>query len=190
MWTTRRSALVLLCTAQFIDVLGAAVVVVARMMRPHTAVLGHLPDADAYRNVERFPEAEQTDGVVVVRFDVSLSYLNAEFMKDRIRHVMDAATHPRALVLDMSGVNDIDSSAVETLTELIDELADRGVVVHLSAGKGPVRDVLTRTAVPDRLAGTHVHIRDAVAAAAPTSRRDRVTGQMSSQPPCDRKATT
>jgi SulP family sulfate permease len=148
-----------------VSAIGSAVVVFARIMRPHTAVLGRLPDADVYRNVDRYPEAEQVDGVVVIRFDVSLSYLNTEFTKDRIRHVTDAAG-PRALVLDMSGVNDIDSSAVETLTELIEELEGRDVAVHLASVKGPVRDVLRRTVVPDRIAGEHVDVDHAVAAAA------------------------
>jgi SulP family sulfate permease len=152
-----------------VSAIGSAVVVFARIMRPHTAVLGRLPDADVYRNVDRYPDVEQIDGVVIIRFDVSLSYLNTEFMKDRIRHVVDIATHPHALVLDMSGVNDIDSSAAATLTELIDELDGRGVAVHLASAKGPVRDVLRRTDVPHRVAGAHLDIDRAVAAAAPSS---------------------
>lgn len=152
-----------------VSAIGSAVVVFARMMRPHTAVLGRLPGPDVYRNVDRYPEATRTPGVVVVRFDVSLSYLNVEFMKDRIRGLVDAASAPHALVLDLSGVNDIDSSAVTTLRELIDELAEQDVTVHLAAAKGPVRDVLQRTSLPAQVAGQHLTVDDAVASAASTA---------------------
>lgn len=144
---------------------GSAVVVFARMMRPHTAVLGRLPGTRTYRNVRRYPEAEQFPGVVIVRFDVSLSYLNVEFMKAHIRQLIDDAERPEALVLDLSGVNDIDSSAVDTLVELLDELAGQGVVGYAAAAKGPVRDVLARTGIPDRLAGSYRELDEAVAVA-------------------------
>ena len=142
---------------------GSAVLVFRRIMQPHTAVLGRLPGTEAYRNVERHPEAEQQAGVVVVRFDVSLNYLNVEFTKDRVRSLATGDVH--TLVLDLHGVNDVDTAAAETLEELLLELAGRGVAVRLAGAKGPVRDVLGRTTVPALVAGSHLRVHDAVAAA-------------------------
>ena len=100
----------------------------------------------------------------VIRFDVSLSYLNAEFMKDRLRAVT-RHDPPSAVVIDLSGVNDIDASAADTLEELLEELGDTDVAVHLACAKGPVRDVLARTRIPELIAGSHMEVHSAVEAA-------------------------
>ena len=47
-----------------------------------------------------------------------------------------------AVVLDASGINDLDATGAEMLDEVIDELRDNGVSLHLADVKGPVRDVL------------------------------------------------
>jgi sulfate permease, SulP family len=135
-----------------------------RVTTPHTAELGRLPDTTLYRNLNRFPEAERVPGVAIIRFDVSLSYLNVEFMKRRVhRLVRDAGLGLRAVVVDASGVNDIDTSALEAFTELVVDLAEDGVGVHLAAAKGPVRDVLMRAGTYQQLGNrVHAQVHDAV----------------------------
>jgi SulP family sulfate permease len=152
-----------------IAVAASIVVVAVRMMTPHTAELGRLPDSSLYRNVARFPQAERVPGVAIIRFDVSLSYLNVEFLKRRVQRLVDeSGPELRAVVLDASGVNDIDTSAVEAFTELIVDLAEDGIAVHLAGAKGPVRDVLMRSGTYQQL-GDRVHdqVHDAVVALAP-----------------------
>ena len=147
--------------------IAASIVVVAvRMMTPHTAELGRLPDSTLYRNVARFPQAERVPGVAIIRFDVSLSYLNVEFLKRRVhRLVAEGGPELRAVVLAASGVNDIATSAVETLAELVTDLDEQGIALHLASAKGPVRDVLMRAGTYQQL-GDRVHdqVHDAIVA--------------------------
>ena len=154
-----------------IAVAASVVVVAVRMMTPHTAELGRLPDTTLYRNVARFPEAERVPGVAIIRFDVSLSYLNVEFMKRRVhRLVREAGPDLRAVVVDASGVNDIDTSALDAFTELIDDLAEDGIAVHLATPKGPVRDVLMRAGTYNQLGDRiHAQVHDAVLALTQTN---------------------
>lgn len=157
-----------------IAVVASIVVVAVRMMTPHTAELGRLPGTTLYRNVERFPEAERVPGVAVLRFDVSLSYLNVEFLKRRVQRLVDGSDDGlRAIVLDASGVNDIDTSALEAFTELAQDLDERGIAVHLAGVKGPVRDVLMRSGTYQQL-GDRVHdqVHDAVLALTPRGAPD------------------
>ncbi len=136
---------------------ASIVVIVVRMMTPHTAVLGRLPGTRVFRNVERFPEAERIEGVAIIRFDVSLSYLNVDFLKRRVQRLLEQSNGElQTVVLDGTGMNDIDVSATETLTELIEELGGRGIEVHLAGIKGPVRDVVTRAGLYQQL-GDRVH---------------------------------
>ncbi len=143
---------------------GSAIVVAERIMQPHVAVLGRINDSDRWRDIERYQEAEQVPGVTVVRFDTSLNYLNVSFMKDQIRRLL--SQDPHALVLDLSSVNDVDSSAADTLTELLDELDDEGVAVHIASYRGPVLEILDRTEIPERVDGVHEDVHEAAMAAA------------------------
>jgi len=59
----------------------------------------------------------------------------------------------RHVVLICSAVNFIDTSALETLENLIEELREAGVTLHLAEVKGPVMDRLKRSHFLDALNG-------------------------------------
>ncbi len=140
-----------------VAVVASMLVVFARMSKPHSAVLGHVDGTTSYRNITRFPEAHVIDGVRIVRIDAALSFVNASNVKKLIlSHVAAIDAEPRALVLDASGINDLDVTGAEMLQELLTEIDERDVTVHLTDVKGPVRDVLRRSGMWDRL-GDRVH---------------------------------
>lgn len=147
-----------------VAVVASMLVVFARMSKPHSAVLGQIPGTTSYRNVERFPEASVTDGVRVVRIDAALSFVNAQHVKKLLLGEADATSggDVRALVVDCSGINDIDATGVEALSEILVELDERQVDIHLCDVKGPVRDVLRRSGLWDRLDG-RIHATAAMA---------------------------
>jgi SulP family sulfate permease len=151
-----------------VAIVASMLVVFARLSMPHSAVLGHVDGTTSYRNVERFPEARTIDGVRIVRIDSALSFVNATNVKKLVVQHADAVTdEPRALVLDASGINDLDATGAEMLHELLLEVADRNVELHLSDVKGPVRDVLRRAGIWEELAGRiHASTYDAVTAIA------------------------
>jgi SulP family sulfate permease len=137
-----------------VAIVASMLVVFARMSRPHTATLGRIPESTSYRNVERFPEADTFAGIEVVRIDAALSFVNAEHVKRLIADVADSLTvAPRALVVDCTGINDVDATGADVLSEIITELDERGVTLHLCDVKGPVRDVLHRAGLWERLDG-------------------------------------
>jgi SulP family sulfate permease len=161
-----------------VAVVTSMLVVFARMSRPHTAVLGLVEGTTNYRNVERFPEAQVQAGVRVIRIDAAISFINAVAIKRLVIREAEAVTEdPRALVLDASGINDLDATGADMLTELLPELERRGVQLHLADVKGPVRDVLRRAGLWDSSAGRiHASTSDAVATvrtgrSAPTDQR-------------------
>ncbi|MCA9704744.1 MAG: solute carrier family 26 protein [Myxococcales bacterium] len=141
---------------------------VARTTRPHTAVLGRLPDTEVYRNVLRFPNAATTPGVVVLRIDAQLFFGNVTFLKQTLRGLVDGAATPvHTVVLDATAINRLDSSADEALHELHRWLHERGVTLRLSGIKGPVRDMMRRTGLWSRVGADHIHftVHEAVEAA-------------------------
>ncbi|MGI9614281.1 MAG: SulP family inorganic anion transporter, partial [Acidimicrobiales bacterium] len=151
-----------------VAVVASMLVVFARMSMPHSAILGHVEGTTSYRNVDRFPEASTVEGVRIVRIDAALSFVNAVHVKRLILTEADTIiTEPRALVLDASGINDLDATGAEMLQELLTELAERGVAVHLSDVKGPVRDVLRNAGIWEELGDrVHTSTNDAITALA------------------------
>ena len=141
-----------------VAIVASMLVVFARMSTPHSAVLGRIPGTTSYRNVQRFPDAEVSDGIRIVRIDAALSFVNAQHVKRLCLDEAAAVTaEPRALVIDCSGLNDIDATGADVLAEIITELDESPVTLHLADVKGPVRDVLHRAGIWNRLAG-RIHL--------------------------------
>jgi SulP family sulfate permease len=119
------------------------VVVVYRVAHPHLTVLGRQPGTDAFRAIERHGGLETHDGVLIVRIDAPLFYANASFVTDHVESLTSAAAAPvRALVLDFSGVDDLDATAATALHRLIDDLRVADIDVYLANVRDGVRDVL------------------------------------------------
>ncbi len=164
LWRVRRSDLAML-VATFVATLtlgiqhGIAIgvglslaVMVARTTRPHTAVLGRLPGTEYYRNIDRFPDAITEPGVLIVRLDAQFYFGNVNFLKQTLANLEAEMSEPlRAVIIDASGINQIDTSAEAALRELSDDYRARGVRLIMACVKGPVRDVLQRSGATDAI---------------------------------------
>jgi SulP family sulfate permease len=102
------------------------------------------------------------EGIRIVRIDAALSFVNATQVKKLLLGLAEAGP-PTALVVDASGINDLDATGADMLREVITELDERHVPLHLTDVKGPVRDVLRRAGIWDGLgARIHTSTNDAV----------------------------
>jgi SulP family sulfate permease len=121
-----------------------------RTSRPHIAVVGRVGNTEHFRNVERH-SVHTTEKVMAVRVDESLYFANAGSLENYLLSAVAKRPEIEHLLLIFSAVNFIDSSALETLERLIEELSDSGVQLHLSEIKGPVEDKLRTTDFLERL---------------------------------------
>jgi SulP family sulfate permease len=116
-----------------------------RTTRPHVAVLGRLPGTESYRNVLRFPDAERRDDLLILRVDAQFYFGNVTFLKRSLEQLLRERPHARTVILDASGINQLDSSALEALLEIDRQLSSRELRLLFAEVKGPVRDVLERS---------------------------------------------
>jgi SulP family sulfate permease len=123
-----------------------------RESRPHIAVLGRIAGTEHFRNIERYP-AETEPHVLLLRVDAGLFFGNLEAVNGRIEDALAAQPAAGDLVLVLSAVNAIDTSALFGLLELNTTLAGRGVTLHLAEVKGPVMDRLKASSLLDALSG-------------------------------------
>lgn len=142
-------------------VVGAIGLLLQRTARPHWTEVGRLAGTDVFRNINRF-EVETLPEVLSIRIDESLVFTNSRWISETLSSAMSHRPRLRHVVLMMSGVNAIDLTGLEVLMQLDRELRARGLKLHFSELKGPVRDRLERTAVTDWLSG-HIFMTQAEA---------------------------
>jgi SulP family sulfate permease len=151
-------------------------VLVLKTTRPHVARLGRLPGTEVYRNVERYREAETTDGILALRLDAQVYFGNVNFLKETLDEHERAESAPvHTVVLDASGINQIDASGEVALREILDGYRCRDVDLLLANVKGPVRDVLKRSGFSEQLGSDAFFLRvdEAVRHAAQRERAGR-----------------
>ncbi len=134
-----------------IAVIASLAALVYRSYRPHTAVLGRLRggaegDEDfGFRDLSRHPGGETYPGLVIFRFDQEIFFANAALFRDRIRELVADGDPPvRRVIVDASAITYVDTTGLEMLGELQDELEELGVELVFARLKGPVHDVFQR----------------------------------------------
>src|SRR3954453_1788027 len=113
---------------------------------PGMPLLGREPGTQVYRNVRENPDDETFPGYAVVRLDGGLFFATAEALEERIRGLaLDADPALRAVVLDLEGVDFVDSQGTATLAEILDFVESAGIQLRLARVKPGVASVLART---------------------------------------------
>ncbi len=127
-----------------------------RVARPHDAILGEGAGLDGWIEVHD-DRATPLPGLLVYRFDGPLFFANGEYFLERVRAAIEANPgEETSVVLDMEGIGSIDTTAVDHLDGLIDELEGKDIVVSLARANTKVLDLLTRAGVMARLGRNRV----------------------------------
>lgn len=126
-----------------IGVLLSLAAVIYGAARPHVAVLGKIPDAPYYLNVERHEQLISRPDVLVLRFDAPLFFANADYFRDTIEKLAaQKGDALRAIIVQCDTISEIDSSAMAMLERAIYDFRALGIKLILAAVIGPVRDRL------------------------------------------------
>jgi len=139
--------------------IGASLVAVLyRSSRPNVAVLGHVKGSRTFRDVTENPSATPIEEILILRFDTSLSFNNAEFIKDFvIQKSEEKSKKIRAVVIDAKSINDLDTTAIDALQSVAETLSDWNIELHFGGLKTPVQKPLMRSGLARKLGGTHFH---------------------------------
>lgn len=125
--------------------------------RPPMPLLGREAGTDVFRDLDGNPDDETFPGIAILRFDGALFFATAEALEERVRELAEGARPDRALVLDLEGVNFIDSQGSAKLTEIHQLTQADGVELRLAGVKPQVRAVLDADGVVERIGADHIH---------------------------------
>ena len=128
-----------------------------RAARPHVAVLGRIRGSEHFRNVKRH-EVQTWRQLLFLRVDENLTFANAAFLETLVNNELVAAGDIRHVILVLSSVNAVDSTALEVLERLAESSREAGVSLHLSDVKGPVMDRLEHSGLTRAIAPGQVFL--------------------------------
>jgi SulP family sulfate permease len=139
--------------------------VIYRTTRPHLAVLGRVPGTNVYRNVDRFPDIQKRDDLLIIRFDAQLYFANINYFRNCLDDLIAAKGDAlRAVIINAESINNMDSSAIQAVEEVITELRSRHIDLYFSSVKGPVRDAMAKGKLLGKIGEDHFYmvVQDAV----------------------------
>jgi sulfate permease, SulP family len=125
--------------------------------RPSIPLLGREPGTHVFRDLDENPDDETFPGVTVIRLDSGLFFATAEALEDRVRSILEQRGQLDALVLDLEGVNFIDSQGAAKLRELHELTEADGVAFRLARVKPNVYRVLQTDGFVDEIGADHIH---------------------------------
>lgn len=143
-----------------IGILLSLAFVVYKSTYPHIAQLGRLPGTNEYRNIVRFQEATESEDILIIRFDAQMFFANTAYFKEKLQK-MEAAKGEKlkAVILVGTAINSLDSSAVHTLEDIVEDYKARNIAFMVTGVKGPVRDIMCRCGLMERIGEQNFYMR-------------------------------
>jgi len=123
---------------------------------PPVYVLGRKRGTNVFRPLSmEHPEDETFPGLLLVRLDGRFFFANAEHIGQKVKPLIDQAK-PRVVVLDLSGVPDLEYTALKMLIEAEKRQRERGVALWIvgmnpevlrMVQRSPLKELLEREAM-------------------------------------------
>ena len=121
-------------------------------------MLGRQPGSQAFRELDENPGDETFQGIAVLRLDSGLFFATAEALDDRVRAVIrDSEPRLHALVIDLEGVDFVDSQGAAKLAELYEVAKADGRHAPTGAGQAAGSDVLDADGMVATLGADSIH---------------------------------
>jgi SulP family sulfate permease len=136
-----------------IGVVLSILLVVYRDSRVPLSVLGADPAVPgAYVDRQRHPRAQPTPGVLAVRPDGTVYYVNAQSIQDTLETLISSSTDPvRRVLIDLDANDELDITSSEMLAKLVGDLRHNHIEIGFVHVHAPALDMARRAGVLDEL---------------------------------------
>ena len=125
---------------------------------PNMPELGRRSGTQVFRSTVEYPDGETYPGLLVMRFDAGLHFGSSDALEDRLRELAeeaDPALH--TVVIDLEGVNFIDSQGSDKVSQLFDLAEASGIELRLARVKPHVLALLGRDGVIEKLGENKIY---------------------------------
>ena len=137
-----------------------------QIANPPVHVLGRKPGSNVFRPRSKdHPEDETYPGLLLLRLEGRVFFVNAERIAEKMRPLVEEAK-PKVVALDLSGVPDLEYTALKMLTEAEKRQRQRGVSVWLVGLNPQVLAMVQRSELGKVLGRQQMHFNLELAVAA------------------------
>ncbi|KAL8043153.1 hypothetical protein ABFX02_09G099600 [Erythranthe guttata] len=147
--------------------------ILLHVTRPNTAVLGNIPGTQIYQNVGRYREAVRVPFFLVIAVEAPMYFANSTYLQERIiRWIREEEewlasnnrSNIKCVILDMTAVTAIDTSGIDTISELRKILDKRSLKLVLANPVGSVMEKLHQSNVLESfgLEGLYLTVGEAI----------------------------
>ena len=135
-----------------VAVILTLLLLLVRLARPTTTLVGREADG-RWAPLAEATDARPIPGLVVLRLDAPLLFLNAALLRDQVRSaVRAAAPTARVVAVDLEASSDLDIESLDVLVRLAQQVREDGAELWLVAVRPGVRSMLERAGL-DAVAG-------------------------------------
>ena len=156
---TALAGVVLLGTLQgiLVAIVVSLVALAYQTANPPVRELGRKPGTDVFRpRSKEHPEDETFPGLVMIQLEGRVFFANAERIAEKIKALADEAK-PKVVALDLSGVPDLEYTALKMLIEAEKRQRERGVSIWLVGLNPEVLSVIQRSSLGMVLGRERMH---------------------------------
>jgi SulP family sulfate permease len=134
-----------------------------RLMRPRVVTQLGLHEDGTLRDAQRLQLPELHPELGAMRFDGSLIFVNVSYFEDAVIQLERTNLRLKYLLVAAGGINTIDASGIEMLSNLVERLRANGVTLALSGAKQQVLVVMDRTGLTQKLGMQNIFPTDRLA---------------------------
>ena len=125
---------------------------------PPVHVLVRKPATNVFRPRSEHPEDESFPGLLIIRLEGRMFFANVERIADKMRALLDEAKpKPAVVALDLSGVPDLEYTALKMLIEAEKRQRERGISMWLVGLNPGVLEVIQRSSLWPTLGRERMH---------------------------------
>ena len=119
---------------------------------PIVSVIGRIRGAGGFRPLSSdHPDDEFYPGLLIVRPEGRIFFLNAEIVAEKIRAIRETHTGIKTMVLDLRSVFDLEYSALKMLVESERRLRASGIQFFIASPNAEIRGMLMRSQLGESL---------------------------------------
>eukprot|EP00931_Biecheleriopsis_adriatica_P118047 TRINITY_DN93517_c0_g1_i1.p1 TRINITY_DN93517_c0_g1~~TRINITY_DN93517_c0_g1_i1.p1 ORF type:complete len:852 (+),score=128.71 TRINITY_DN93517_c0_g1_i1:71-2626(+) len=124
--------------------------VIYETVKPQFTILWRLPGTSIYRSIDSESSGAFIPGVFIIRVGSSMYFANSAYVTDQVNAYVNKLSRIdpiQYVVLDMTAVTSVDSSAAHALEEMIEGFRSRGITLAFSNVSGGVLRTFRRAHV-------------------------------------------
>ena len=156
---TALAGVVLLGTLKgiIVAIMVSLIALLHQMANPPVYVLGRKPGTDAFRlRSKEHPGDETFPGMLLLRLEGRIFFFNAEHIAQKMRQLVDEAK-PKIVAIDLTGVYDLEYTALKMLIEGEKRLREGGVWLWLVGLNPRVLAMVQRSSLGESLGRERMH---------------------------------